>query len=130
MAEPSQSKVIQIPMRFSGRQRKQIGEAVIAFIKRRTQSGIDVNGNLFAAYSPAYEKSGTVDLTVTEQMLNSLELLSHGPGFIRIGFGNSSANNKAGYLQNPRGQKSGTPARRFVGISPGDLNRILDGIER
>lgn len=127
MPEASQSKIINIPNRYSGTQRKRIGEEVIRFIKRRTQSGIDVNGNLFAGYSSNYEKSGLVDLTVSQQMLNSLELLSHGPGFIRIGFGNIAANNKAGYAQNPRGQKSSTPARRFVGISQTDLNRILDG---
>lgn len=126
MAEPSQSKIINIPARFSGRQRKEIATEVIDYIKRRTQSGIDVNGNLFAPYSPNYGKSGTVDLTVTEQMLNSLTLLSHGRGFIRIGFPNSKANNKAGYIQNPRGQKASTPARDFVGISQRDLNRILE----
>ena len=129
MAEPSQSRVIQIPERFSGRQRKEIGEAVVNFIKRRTQSGIDVSGNLFAGYSPNYDKTGTPDLTVSEQMLNSLELLSHGPGFIRIGFGNRSANNKASYVQNPRGQKSGSARRKFVGINQADLNRIINNIE-
>lgn len=126
MAEPSQSKIINIPVGYSARQRKEIGEDIVRFIRRRTQSGIDINGNLFAPYSSGYEKSGRVDLTVTEQMLNSLELLSHGRGYIRIGFGNSSANNKASYAQNPRGQKASTPARRFVGISQADLNRILE----
>lgn len=126
MAEPTQSKIIQIPDRYSGTQRKKIADEVIQFIKRRTQSGIDVNGNLFASYSKSYEKTGTVDLTVTEQMLNSLELLSHGKGFIRIGFGNRNANDKASWVQNPRGQKSGTEPRLFVGISQAELNRILE----
>ena len=126
MAEPSQSKIITIPARFSGTQRKKIGEDIIAFIKRRTQSGLDINNNLFAAYSPNYEKTGLVDLTVSEQMLNSLTVLSHGKGYIRIGFPNSTANNKASYIQNPRGQKSGSPARKFMGIAQEDLNSILD----
>lgn len=126
MAEPSQSKVINIPRGYSARQRKQIGEDVVAFIKRRTQSGIDVNGNLFASYSPAYGKTGTVDLTVSEQMLSNMKMLSQGPGFIRIGFDSADANNKAGYIQSPRGQKSGTAVREFVGISPGDLAIILE----
>lgn len=129
MAEPSQSRIIQIPERLSGRQRREVGQAVVDFIKRRTQSGLDVNNRLFASYSPNYDKTGTVNLTVSEQMLNSLELLSHGKGFIRIGFGNTTANNKAGYIQAPRGQKSGSAVREFVGISQGDLNRIIDGVE-
>jgi hypothetical protein len=89
-----------------------------------------VNGNLFAGYSKNYDKTGRVDLTVTEQMLNSLELLSHGPGFIRVGFSNTSANNKARWAQNPYGQAAGArPAREFVGISLADLNLILENYE-
>lgn len=126
MAEPSQSKIINIPLGYSAGQRKRIGQDIIDFIIRRTQSGIDVNGNLLAGYSPNYEKTGLVDLTVTEQMLNSLELLSQGPGFVRIGFTNREANNKAGYIQNPRGQKASSPARTFVGINQEDLSRILE----
>lgn len=127
MAEPSQSKIIQIPEGYSGGQRKQIGEDIVRFIKRRTQSGIDINGNLFEGYSRFYDKSGTVDLTVTEQMLNSLELLSHGPGYVRIGFSNSRANDKARWSQSPYGEAAGKrPAREFVGISQSDLNLILE----
>lgn len=125
--EPSQSRIISIPREYSGRQRKEIGEDVVRFIKRRTQSGIDINGNLFAGYSPNYDKKGAVDLTVTEQMLNSLELLSHGPGYIKIGFANTAANDKARWSQSPYGQAAGTrPPREFVGISQQDLNAILD----
>jgi hypothetical protein len=123
--EASQSKVISIPFEYSATKRKLIGEDVVNFIVKRTQSGIDVNGNLFAGYSKNYEKSGTVDLTISEQMLSNLKLLSHGPGFIRIGFDSSRANNKAGWIQAPRGQKADTPARTFVGISQSDLNFIL-----
>lgn len=125
MAEPSQSRIISIPTGYSGRQRKQIGDDVVRFVKRRTQSGINISGNLFAGYSKFYEKAGTVNLTLSEQMLNSLELLSHGPGFIRIGFGNTSANDKARWAQSPYGQTD-RPRREFVGINQSDLNRILE----
>ncbi len=126
MAELSQSKVINIPTSFSGRKRKQIGDDVVDFIKSRTQSGLDVNNNFFSGYSKEYSKAGKVDLTDSEQMLNNLKLLSHGPGFVRIGFDSGIANDKASWNQNPRGQKSDSPARTFVGISTADLTRILD----
>lgn len=127
MAEPSQSKIIHIPERFSGRQRKQIGEEVVDFIKRRTRSGLDINGNLFAPYSPNYDKSGKVDLTLSSQMIESLELLSHGRGYIRIGFSNTKANDKARWSQSPYGKAAGIrPPREFVGISQPDLDRILE----
>lgn len=124
--EPSQSKVIFIPREYSGTKRKQIGEDIVEYIKRRTQLGIDVNGNLFAGYSKNYDKAGTVDLTVSEQMLNNLEVLSHGPGFIRIGFSSGQANDKARWSQSPYGQAAGNrPPRVFVGINDSDLQSIL-----
>lgn len=130
MAETSQAAIISIPLGYSARQRKQIGEDIINFIVRRTQSGLDVNNNFFSPYAKSYEKTGTVDLTVTEQMLGTLEVLSQGPGYIKIGFGNIAANNKASYIQNPRGQKSHIAPRKFVGISQSDLNRILKNYDR
>lgn len=123
--ELSQSKIITIPSSFSGTQRKLIGEDIVDFIKSRTQSGLDINNSFFTGYSKNYEKSGLVDLTVSEQMLNNLSMLSHGPGFIKIGFNSGDANDKASWIQNPRGQKTGSPARKFMGIAQADLNRIL-----
>lgn len=126
MAEPSQAKIINIPNRFSARQRKQIGQDIIARIKERTSLGLDRNNRLFAGYSPNYEKSGTVNLRVSGDMLAGLEVLSHGRGFIRIGFASRRTNDKAAFIQAPRGQKAGNqPVREFVGISQADLNRIL-----
>lgn len=126
MPELSQSKVISIPREFSGTRRKRIGNDIVEFIRSRTKSGLDVSNNLFSGYSKAYSKSGRVNLTLTAQMLGNLKLLSHGPGFIRIGFDSGSANDKASWVQHPTGQKSGSPAREFVGIATTDLTRILD----
>lgn len=127
MAEPIQSKIISIPRGYNETQRREIGQEIIRKIKRRTSSGIDINGNLFASYSTNYEKSGTVNLSLTGDMLQALEVISTGPGFVRIGFNSRTANDKASFIQSPRGQKTGKqPVRRFVGISPGDLNDILE----
>lgn len=128
MAEPLQSKVISIPKGYDETTRQQIGEEIIRKIKRRTSAGIDLQGNLFASYSPNYEKSGTVNLRVSGDMLAGLSVLSTGPGFVRIGFTSQDANDKAAYIQSPRGQKAGKqPVRQFVGVSPGELNDILEG---
>lgn len=127
--EPSQSKIITIPTRYNASERERIGEEVVRFIKRRTSDGLDVNGRPFAGYRKSYEKTGTVNLRLTGDMMSDLEFLSHGPGFIKIGFTSSTTNDKAGWIQNPRGQKSGKqPQREFVGISQSDLNIILERI--
>ena len=126
MAEAQQSKVILIPEGFTASQRERIGEDIIAKIKRRTAEGLDVNNSPFAAYSPEYDKTGTVNLRVSGDMLEGLTVLSTGDGFIRIGFASSASNDKAAYIQQPRGKKVGRqPIRTFVGISQQDLNIIL-----
>lgn len=125
--EANQSRIINIPPQFTAEQRKKIGQDIINRIKDRTSLGLDVNNNLFAAYSPNYEKSGRVNLRVSGETLEGLVVLSHGIGFVRIGFNNPTANDKAAYIQAPRGQKAGKqPIRTFVGISQKDLNKILE----
>jgi hypothetical protein len=127
MAEAQQSKVILIPEGFTASQRERIGQDIIDKIKRRTSEGLDVNNSPFAGYSPNYDKTGTVNLQVSGDMLAGLTVLSTGDGFIRIGFASSRSNDKAAYIQQPRGQKVGKqPIRTFVGISQQDLNIILE----
>jgi hypothetical protein len=125
--EPRQNRIIQIPERFNVAQRQRIGEDIVRFIRQRTQNGLDINGNFFAPYSKDYEKSGqSVDLRFSGNMMGDLEVLSHGIGFITIGFLDTESNDKAAWIQSPGGQKSGSAIRKFVGISQEDLNVILD----
>lgn len=131
MAEANQSKIILIPGGYPASTRQQIGQDIIDKIKRRTAQGLDENNNIFAPYSPDYDKSGTVNLKVSGDMLAGLKVLSTGDGFIRIGFDSTRSNDKAAYIQQPRGQKVGRqPIRRFVGISQQDLNIILERYPR
>lgn len=131
MAEASQSKIILIPEGYSPNVREQIGQDIIDKIKRRTSQGLDVSNRLFSAYSRNYDKSGTVNLKVSGDMLSGLTVLSTGSGFIRIGFSSTGTNDKAAYIQSPRGQKAGKqPIRSFVGISQEDLNIILERYPR
>jgi hypothetical protein len=127
MAEANQSKVIIIPDGYNAQQRERIGQDIIDKIKRRTAEGLDVSNRPFARYSPNYDKTGTVNLKVSGDMLAGLTVLSTGVGFIRIGFDSAGTNDKAAYIQQPRGRKvSNQPIRTFVGISQADLNIILE----
>lgn len=128
MPEPSQNRIIRIPADYTASQREAIAERVLSKIRRRTREGLDVNNRPFAGYSPNYEKSGeSVDLRQSGDMVADLELVSHGPGFITIGFDSEESNDKAAYVQAPRGVKAGRqPRREFVGISQTDLNTILE----
>jgi len=72
-----------------------IAQAVIDRIVERTQDeNVDRSGNRFEGYSEEYEdttafkllKDGDVDMTLTGNMLNSIEVLNHGPNTIQIGF--------------------------------------------
>lgn len=131
MAEAQQSKVIFIPTGYSATEREQIGNDIINKIKRRTAQGLDVNNNIFSRYSPNYEKSGTVNLKVSGDMLAGLTILATGDGWIRLGFASADSNDKAAYIQAPRGKKVGRqPIRTFVGISQPDLNIILERYPR
>lgn len=128
MPEPSQNKIITIPADYTASQREVIGERILSHIRRRTREGLDINNRLFPGYSPNYEKDGTVNLRESGDMVADLEVISHGRGFITIGFTSSDSNDKASYIQSPRGQKAGKqPRRQFVGISRSDLNTILEG---
>lgn len=124
--EASQSRMITIPVGYDANARILIGEDILRRIRTRTQSGIDVNGNLFAGYAKTYDKVGTVNLRLSGNMISDLVILSHGPGFIRIGFEDQESNDKAAWNQSPRGTKRLSAARQFVGINQADLNSILE----
>lgn len=61
----------------------QIGEQAIRAIQTRTRSGRDAEGRAFPAYSTGYARakarelgaSGTVNLTVSGDMLNGLQII-------------------------------------------------------
>lgn len=124
------TKLIAIPTTYNKQQRETIAEAVINLIVSRTQDGLDINGRPFVNYSSQYakEKGGIPDLTVSGNMLNSLTLISEGPGFIKLGFSSKSAADKAEWQSNPTGQKDSKYAREFLGISQKDLNSILETV--
>lgn len=136
-----QRVAITLPKRFGPTERMAIAQEVIDFIVERSKSGKDINGNQFPKYSQSYTKSldfkiagkskGSVDLTLSGDMLNSIKLLSHSNGQLLVGFdrGDSENNGKAEGNQLGTYGKS-TPnkkkARPFLGISKEDLRKILE----
>jgi hypothetical protein len=135
---------VNVPKNLSPIQREALAQEVIDFVIERSKSGIDKNGNPFPAYSESYVKSldfkiagkakGRVNLTLSEEMLQSLSLLSHRPGEILIGYdkSNKELNGKVeGNVLGTYGKS--TPikgkARDFMGIARKDLESILDKVE-
>jgi hypothetical protein len=133
MSEGQQSFIVSISDRYEAGQRALIGDDIVAFIVERTESGLDKNNRPFKNYSASYAKSidfkiakkskEDPDLTLSGDLLRSLRVLSHGRGFITIGFpSGTDENDKAAWTARP--ERGG---RDLLGIMPGDLNKILAG---
>lgn len=72
---------------------REIGQLAIRAIQDRTRSGRDTDGRAFAPYSPAYAKrkakaglSSTVNLTVSGDMLNGLQIVKVTDTSVTIGW--------------------------------------------
>lgn len=134
---------VKIPIRkkFKPEERRLIAQDIIDYIVNRTQKGLDKNENPFPGYSKEYTKSlnfkiagkskGNVNLTLTEEMLNSIKLLSHKRGQLLIGFDKSDSdlNGKAeGNIRGTYGQKTPIPGKKrdFLGIKQDKKKSIQD----
>lgn len=129
---------IEIPKRFGPVERQAIATEVLDFIRTRSQEkGLDKNNRKFAGYSEAYQKSldfkiagksKKVDLTLSGDMLGALDLISHKSGQLMIGFQNGTQENARadGNIRGTYGRGDGNgPSRDFLGITKGDLNKII-----
>ena len=109
-----------------------LGDLIVNVIKQRTGDGNDINGTPFKAYNRDYLENlrddgiskQTPNLEVTGDMLNGLEIIEQGPGYLVIGIGadNRLARLKAGWQQ---GGNPNIPSRPFMGI-PDD---IVEGLQ-
>ena len=109
-------------------------EAIKLWIQDRSFRGLDRNNRNFKKYSEEYaEKKGVgigdVDLTLTGEMLDSIELLGTGPDYLRIGYEpgtqverKAEGNILGSYGRDPDPAK----ARDFLDISVRDLKAIID----
>lgn len=131
-------KRISIPTKHGDAAREEIGRRIIEEIISRTKRGLDVDGRAFVGYSKSYKesddykaigKSGRPNLSASGDMLESIEVLGHGTGFILIGYdaGDPEAGKAEGNSIGSFGDKSGhaAKARPFIGISDESLQLIL-----
>lgn len=120
-----------IPPKTTKDEKIAIADAVIEFIRERTESGKDKNGKKFPAYSKEYVKSldfkiagkskGNVNLTLSGDMLAALKLLSVKEDKIIIGYeAGSDENDRAegNILGSYGGDPKQSKARDFLGINP------------
>lgn len=128
---------IEIPKGYKPRDREAIADEIIDFIVERTQSGKDKNNRSFPGYSKAYKnnldfkiagKTSKVDLTLSGDMLSSLEVISHKNGEITVGFDRSDSENNdkaTGHITGIYGNSSRVKKRDFLGIAKIDLRKKI-----
>jgi len=130
---------VKLPDSYSSEVVEAIGSEIISTIRKRTIKGKDKDGEKFADYSKAYTESvdfraggkskGSVNLTLSGDMLASMELLELKKNKIRIGFEEGSDINARadGNIRGTYGQPKPIPgkARDFLGVTPEELAKIL-----
>lgn len=129
---------IELPETLTPTDREKAAELIIEYIRERTQQGTGIrsSGRLydFPDYSPEYAKwkgQRKVDLTLSEEMLSEMRILSIRGREVLIGFENGTeANAKAegnqlgSYGRSPNPRK----ARSFLGVNKSELQAILAGL--
>lgn len=116
-----------------------MADLYIEAIKQRSEKGIDRLGNDFAPYSDAYVKSlnfkiagkekDKVDLTLSGDMLASIQLLKASKGKLVIGFEDGSDENAIadGNIRGTYGSAKANRriARDFLGLPDDELANLL-----
>lgn len=132
MSEPRQTYKIKVPTNWSATQRRQFARVVIREIQARTDRGLDKNGNRFKGYSKSYINSldfkiagkspSRVNLKLTGEMMNTMEVVSDAPGIVYVGYKAGTAeNDKAAWA---RASDNG-PSREFLGLPDSVLNKLI-----
>lgn len=132
---------ITIPKAYSQEERLAIASDIVDFIVKRTQKKrLDKdNKPLKAPYSKSYSESlefkiagkskNKVDLTLSGDMLASLEVVGERKGSVTVGFTDEEQGAKAdGNIRGTYGQsrRNSSKARDFLGIHKDDLKKILN----
>lgn len=121
---------------FSGQEalKLSIGQEIIDYMRDRTSKGKDYNGEAFAKYSESYKKSdeyeaygksSKVNMSLTGDMLASIDLETSG-NLMTFVFDDAEDEAKAfGHMSGMEGHKhldGKTPKRLFFGISQDEIN--------
>lgn len=126
---------------FTVEEREAIAVEVIDRIKERTQDGKDKFGRQFKSYKTKdYAKfkssvgaSSKVDLTLSGDMLDSIEIIANKAGKVVIGYsdGNPERGKAEGNILGTYGQQKQTaPKRDFLGLTKRELDQILSKYEK
>lgn len=128
MSEPQKKKRIAIPKDLTEEARITLANNVIEYIKERTDKNLDIDKKRFHKYSESYINSpdfkaagkspNDVNLRLSNEMMESMELIDQGPGYITIGYQEGTAANDKAVWQE---RSDNGPSRMFVGISDKDL---------
>lgn len=116
----------------------EFGARVVDEIVRRTQEdNVDKKGARFRKYSKAYIKSlnfeiagkeaGKVDLTLSGDMLGTMQVLGVAGSSVTIGWNIQVEDEKAGYHVEGTGKM---PKRDFLGLPKDEQYKILKGVLR
>lgn len=125
---------IKIPKTIKPAQRQQIAQTIVEHIVNRSAAGYDKNNEKFVKYSEGYAKKkgvgrSEVDLILTGEMMESLQVLSTKSGEITIGFDKSDEELNGKAEGNILGSYGGDPdpgkARDFLGISEDELDILI-----
>ena len=144
MATKWQRIEIELPEKLPPRQRDRLADLIIDHIIRRTEKGIDKDGSRFPGYSKGYVESldfkiagkskSKIDLTLSGDMLASMELLKDTERKLTIGFERGSEENARadGNIRGTYGQSSENrkKARDFLGLEPGALDKLVKRVKR
>jgi len=110
--------------------KESIGQALIDEMVRRTQDGNDLKGKPFKGYSSAYMtktgKTNPPDLTLTGDMLDSLDVINVSGSKVKIGFNQSDVIPRA--FNHNTGDT--LPKREFFGIMREELNTVINDWKR
>ena len=131
-------QTFRVSNKLNSSQREVAAGLIIQEIFDRTQRGVDKNGKPFKSYTEQYVNSldfkntgksrGDVNLTLTGDMLGGLQLISHSPGLITIGYPETSsftANKAEGNITGSYGKTPNRDnARDFLGLPKTVLERI------
>lgn len=142
MPNPYTHFTVHVPLWLTHGERMEIGQKVIEHIVKRTRKDSkDKDGKDFSGYSKSYKNSldfknfkhgSKVDLTLTGDMLDTLEILSDMDGLIDIGYhaGSAEEGKVEGNVRGTYGNQFPIKgkARNFLGIENTELNKIIDEV--
>jgi len=136
MSETQQVMHLSVPDDWTSFEREEFAQQVVDFIKARTDDGKDINNQSFAGYSDSYASSldfriagkskSNVNLRLSGEMMDTVDLISHTAGTIFLGFqSGTDANDKAAWAA----ASDNGPSRKFLGLDDASLNRLVSQFE-